>query len=117
MSHLLLLCFGFPSVRALASPADPTCANPVDVAALKDRLRSGRVYQHFDFLSEEEVTALWDEIHRLESDGGFARSGLSNTVQGNSQQFGSQDRTLCPVPWWTDSLAGKQVEGAALVIY
>lgn len=85
----------------------PYCKNVLDVAALKERLQSGRVYQHLSFLSEDEVELLWTEINHLEKDGAFARSGLSNTVQGSKQQFGLKDRTLCPAPWWSESLVGK----------
>ncbi|CAB9527456.1 expressed unknown protein [Seminavis robusta] len=113
-------CFALPRVAFLCSstlfdcrsgvyalaeaPSNNACFNSLDVPALKKAIGSGHVYQHHDFLSNEEVNHLWNEINRLEETGVFARSGLSNTVQANNQNFGNQDRTLCPVPWWTDSL-------------
>lgn len=86
-----------------------SCQNLLDMPQLQQRIRSGRVYQRFNFLSEDEVRSMWEEIHQLEDSGGFGRSGLSNTVQGSNQQFGTNDRTLCPAPWWVDSLEGNEL--------
>ena len=81
---------------------------------LQQAIKAGRAYQHFDFLSETEVAnVMWEEIRHLEQVGGFSRSGLSNTVQGSQQNFGSNDRTLCPAPWWADSLLGKEVSSSS----
>ena len=81
--------------------------NILDVPKLQQAIRAGRAYQQFDFLSEDEVAnVMWKEIRHLENSGGFLRSGLSNTAQGESQNFGEKDRTLCPAPWWSDSLLG-----------
>mgnify|MGYP005846509689 CR=1 FL=1 len=103
--------------QAQASPRTPPngnnkdvyCSNILDVAKLKQTIQSGRVYQHPNFLSEEEVQLLWKEIIDLESSGAFTRSGLSNLARGAQQQFGNKDRSLCPVPWWQETLEGKPV--------
>lgn len=88
---------------------DPSCSQLLDIPKLKQAIASGRVYQHINFLTEDEVNLLWDEIHELEQSGAFTRSGLSNLAQGSNQQFGEKDRSLCPVPWWQETLAGKKV--------
>lgn len=71
---------------------------------LRRAVASGRVYKQANFLSEIQVSFLLDEINILQAHGAFSPSGLSNTAKGPTQEFGLQDRTLCAVPWWNDSL-------------
>lgn len=78
----------------------------VDLEKLKESVLSGRVYQHENFLNEEEIQILVDDIDRLTREKKMMPSGLSNTNKGGNQQFGESDRTTCPVPWWVDSLQG-----------
>jgi len=95
-----------------ATEASASCStsNLVDAPKLLAAIHSGRVYQHFDFLSEDEVQWLWTEIRALEANGGFEISGLSNTAQGSNQAFDQQrDRKLCPVPWWVETLKGDKL--------
>jgi hypothetical protein len=68
---------------------------------LQHEIGCGRVYQHKDFLTENEVCLLLDEIESLKES--FKKSGLSNTAQEN-QGFGSNDRSVCAVPWWPTAL-------------
>jgi Rps23 Pro-64 3,4-dihydroxylase Tpa1-like proline 4-hydroxylase len=75
---------------------------------LQNTVRSGRVYQQDNFLSEDEITTLLDHIHTLDKEGKMQSSGLSNTAK-KDQGFGKADRTVCPVPWWLDSLQGKRI--------
>lgn len=101
---------------ALASPNINTCSNTqdecrsqssiVDLQKLKEDVLSGRVYQHNDFLNEEEIMMLLNDIDRLIVEKKMVPSGLSNTNKGGKQNFGESDRTTCPVPWWSDSLQG-----------
>ena len=72
----------------------------IDVSNLQETINQGRVYQVIDFFSEQEVLDLLQDMDRLEANGSFQRSGLSNTVKGKTQNFGSQDRYTCVVPWW-----------------
>ena len=71
----------------------------LNVSRLQETIHRGRVYQIEDFVSETEVQELLDGMQGLD----FQASGLSNTVV-KEQNFGSQDRRTCPVPWWKDSL-------------
>lgn len=81
----------------------------MDLPRLQEDIAAGRVYQHFDFLTEPQVKWLVQDIQRLqqqqEEEGGasFTRSGLSNTAY-KQQGFGAQDRSICAVPWWKQSL-------------
>lgn len=73
----------------------------LDHQRLVETIRSGRVYQHEDFLSEEQVLELLDEIDDLESSGRFETKGLSNSAYGTNQKFSRRsDRSICPVPWF-----------------
>lgn len=75
----------------------------VDETRLKTTIANGRVYQHFDFVNEEQVQSIIDDIDRLRKDGLMKPSGLSNTLK-NNQNFGEQDRATAPAPWWVSSL-------------
>eukprot|EP00977_Amphora_coffeiformis_P004148 scaffold846_cov168-Amphora_coffeaeformis.AAC.5 len=50
---------------------------------------------------------LFTDMKRLEAQGSFTKSGLSDTSRGRSQGFGGQDRSVSTVPWWSDALQGK----------
>ena len=84
----------------------------LDVSRLQRTiLQEGRVYQQYNFLSEVEVCTMLEEIQQLEVKGQFQKSGLANTAtaavnNSNNKVFGNTDRSLCPVPWWSDSLKG-----------
>ena len=84
----------------------------LDIPRLKSDIAAGRVHQHFNFLTEEEVAALLEQADILREGGAFAASGLSNTNKGNDQNFGQEDRTVSPLPWWKDSIANNH-EAAA----
>lgn len=75
----------------------------LDVSRLQTTIRQGRVYQQDDFVSSDEITAILQDIGRLQDQGKFERSGLSNTAS-YKQGFGNQDRSVCPVPWWKQAL-------------
>ena len=49
---------------------------------------------------------LFADMASLQKDGLFTRSGLSDTSRGKQQGFGTQDRSVSPVPWWKDALQG-----------
>lgn len=72
-------------------------------------IRSGRVYQKKNFISEEQIKFLLKDISDLDESGGFERSGLSNTGKGSEQNFGQADRAVCPVPWWKSLLEGDKI--------
>lgn len=94
-------CFSSPNQSTL----DAACQElQLDVPRLQKAIASGHVYQQFDFLNEDQVQFLLNEIQELEKNGQFVASGLSNTAKGASQGFGQYDRSTCVVPWWKDSL-------------
>ena len=115
---LLLLSLGrlttcFPNSLPSSTAEDVSqlvCSTPdinplgLDVERLRQTISSGRVYQHPNFLSESQVSFLLEEMQQLENNGSFERSGLSNTVKGKQQRFGSNDRRVCAVPWWSSAL-------------
>ncbi len=79
----------------------------LDVDRLKKTISLGRVYQHVDFLSEDQVQIILHEILEMENLNKFQRKGLSNTVLGQNQTFDSKlDRSVCPVPWFYNALRG-----------
>ena len=128
----LILCFsssgGFAiALSATSKPSDSvgtatdnTCSTGnsnydylgLDIPQLKRDIAAGRVHQHLNFLTEAEVTALLEQADILREGGAFAASGLSNTNKGNDQNFGKEDRTVSPLPWWKDSIANNH-EAAA----
>jgi hypothetical protein len=102
--RLLLIVIGtFSSVVCLQHKAPTTLINE---AELKKAIYSGRVYQQANFLTEEQVQTVLAEVEEMESNGGFERSGLSNTLQKN-QTFGYNDRSICVVPWFIRALEQK----------
>ena len=96
-------------VDAFSSKATiDACPELLEVHRFQHTIRAGRVYQQDNFLSEDEVTTLLDHIHKLDKEGKMLSSGLSNTAK-KDQGFGKADRTVCPAPWWLDSLQGKRI--------
>jgi len=87
------------------SSTAPQCSD-LDISKLRSDLASGRVHHHRNFLNEAQVGALLEQAEHLRQSGAFAPSGLSNTQKGKDQYFGEADRTVCPLPWWKDSIAG-----------
>lgn len=79
----------------------------LDPSTVKKAIYSGRVYQHKNFLSEDQINIVLAEIAQFEEKGGFQRKGLSNTVSKNQTFDRKLDRTICPVPWFLDALEGK----------
>ena len=78
----------------------------LNVTELKKKIYSGRVYQHYNFLSEQEVEIVLKEIKKLDLDGKFETKGLSNTVLKNQSFSNKLDRAICPVPWFVKALDG-----------
>ncbi len=76
----------------------------LNVSLLRERIAEGRVYQQPNFFSKQQMDEILAEIYQLKQDGVFAPSGLSNTARGSQQAFGSQDRSVCVVPWWNEML-------------
>ena len=73
--------------------------NSIDTKRLVETIRAGRVYVHENFLTVDEMQWLFADMERLQAAGSFARSGLSDTSRGKQQGFGTQDRSVSPVPW------------------
>lgn len=91
-----------------ASSAKSTSLPLLDVDRLRRTIARGRVYQHENFLVDEEVQIVLKEVKEMESKNKFQRKGLSNTVLGQNQTFDAKlDRSICPVPWFQDALEGK----------
>jgi hypothetical protein len=82
----------------------------IDVDQLQRFILAGKVFQHHNFLNEEEIQILLTDIENLEKEGSFLPSGLSNTAKGSRQGFGQQDRLMASAPWWTGALEGKETE-------
>ncbi|KAL7479273.1 hypothetical protein ACHAW6_005014 [Cyclotella cf. meneghiniana] len=113
---------------APANVGDVNATHPVLPRLLTDQVRqrvqSGRVYVQHDFLTSEQLKFLQRDIHRLEQDGKFVVSGLSDVRKGlkgeitleddasnaaysrSDQGFDVKyDRSVCPTPWWQQSLS------------
>ena len=78
----------------------------LDISKLRQTITAGRVYQHENFLSEEQVQTMLKEIQMMENDGKFVRKGLSNTALQNQQFSNVYDRSICVVPWFPQALTG-----------
>jgi hypothetical protein len=109
----VLLSAHFPEGWALHPSSFASSGPPVesssllDVDSLKRTIAQGRVYQHKDFLSEDQVQTMLQEIREMERQNKFERKGLSNTVLGQNQTFDTKlDRSVCVVPWFIDALEG-----------
>jgi hypothetical protein len=82
----------------------------LDADRLRQTIALGRVYQHRNFLSEDQVQTVLQEMNDMEAQNRFQRKGLSNTVLGQNQTFDAKlDRSICPVPWFLDALEGRDV--------
>lgn len=81
----------------------------LDVEQMKRKVLSGKVYQQENFLNENEIRVLLQDVDGLIQENKMIPSGLSNTNKGKEQNFGRSDRTTCPVPWWIDSLSGRRL--------
>mmetsp|Transcript_12162 Transcript_12162/g.22785 ORF Transcript_12162/g.22785 Transcript_12162/m.22785 type:complete len:445 (-) Transcript_12162:40-1374(-) len=81
----------------------------LDTDRMKRKILSGKVYQHENFLTEDEIRVLLQDVDGLIQENKMIPSGLSNTNKGTDQNFGRGDRTTCPVTWWLDSLRGLNV--------
>ena len=103
--HSLMLCLLLCTCQSLATPSSQSSID-IDTVRLVEIIRSGRAYQHENFLSQEEIEWLFTDMKRLEAQGSFTKSGLSDTSRGRSQGFGNQDRSVSAVPWWSDTLRG-----------
>lgn len=87
----------------------------LDGEKLKRAIKSGRVYQQESFLSESQVQTVLQEISELEKENAFLRKGLSNTAVVN--KFDDKlDRSICPVPWFTDALKGEDTREIPQII-
>lgn len=99
------------SLASSSSSSSKSCEGlGIDVDQLQRFIVAGQIYQHHNFLNEEEIQILLTDIGNLEKKGSFLPSGLSNTVKGSMQDFGQQDRLTASVPWWTGALEGKETE-------
>jgi hypothetical protein len=92
-----------PQQPSNSSPSTPL----LNIAALKQAIYSGRVYQQQAFLSEDQVQTVLAQVQALEATGGFERKGLSNTVQKNQTFSDKNDRSVCVVPWFIKALEEK----------
>lgn len=106
---LLLLSTLLAPSQSLSSTTPSTTSCPensfnVNVQQLQEDIAHGRVHQVHDFLTEDDVVLLLNEMDELE----FTRSGLSNTVKGSEQGFGTTDRYLSVVPWWHRVISGEE---------
>lgn len=90
----------------------------LDIDRLQQTIARGRVYQHPNFLSEDQVNIILEEIKDMEAQNKFQRKGLSNTVLGQNQTFDAKlDRSICPVPWFLDALEGKDTREIPYKLY
>lgn len=113
-----------PNAASGGTATDNTCSTGsnnyeylgLDIPQLKHDIANGRVHQHLDFLTEAEVTALLEQADILREGGAFAASGLSNTNKGKDQDFGAEDRTVSPLPWWKDSIANNHEAAAGEIV-
>eukprot|EP00804_Cyclotella_cryptica_P020124 CCRYP_014901-RC/>CCRYP_014901-RC protein AED:0.05 eAED:0.05 QI:379/1/1/1/1/1/3/174/487 len=91
---------------------------------VKERVHSGRVYVQHDFLTADQLKFLQRDMHRLDQEGKFVVNGLSDVRKGlkgettlendastsaysrANQGFDVKyDRSVCPTPWWQQSLS------------
>ena len=76
----------FAAPNTVAGTAQSSCASASSdaTAAITDpqlvlqRIQSGRVYVHQNFLSEEQLQLLQRDMNQLEADGKFVVNGLSD---------------------------------------
>lgn len=111
-TRAMCICDSFAMSSASPSPSSTasSLADRIDAEHLVETIRSARVYQHENFLSEEEIDFLFDDINNLRQLGSFARSGLSDTSRGQRQDFGTHDRSISVVPWFADALTNKHAK-------
>ena len=99
-------------------------ASVIDVSEARERIGSGRVYVHHNFLSDEQLRWLSDDMSELESEGKFVTNGLSDTRKGLKGEHAASstasskadqgfsvkyDRSVCPIPWWRETLTISEV--------
>lgn len=118
--------------QATASAAAPE-SNPgannsydgfIDSDFAKRRIKSGRVFVHHNFLTKDQLKYLQNDIEFMKEEGRFVVNGLSDVRKGlkgevvetagsmdgeekkkSNQGFDVKvDRSVCPVPWWKDTL-------------
>ena len=77
-------------------------------------IRKGGIYIQHDFITATEVTALQNDIKQLYNSNQFIPSGLSNRVEGDTNEFGEEDRLTCTItpilPKGDDSFIRQVVE-------
>lgn len=105
----LSLLVSFTSYGWALAVSTGECSAVIDGTRLKAQVLNGRVYQHENFLSEEEVRLLLKDMDGMREANQMVASGLSNTNKGKEQNFGENDRTVAPTPWWNDSLKGGKI--------
>ena len=91
MSPIISLSFMKDEVEA------QTARRILDESA-KLKILNGKVYVHENFITEDMVNKMRQEIAAMVKEGRFKISGLSNAVLGSNQGFDNRDRTICPVP-------------------
>lgn len=64
----------------------------VEVERLMSAIANGRVYQQENFLTEDQVQIMINDIERLREQNMMKPSGLSNTLKKSDQKFGDEDR-------------------------
>jgi len=82
----------------------------IDAKRLRETIAAGRVYQQENFLNEEQIQVLLNDLNKMIQEKKMVPSGLSNTNKGKDQNFGESDRMTCALPWWVDSLKGSYIE-------
>ena len=101
LTCLLSHCQSLATVPS--SSTSPSIVDRLHKDLLVQTIRSGRVYQCENFLTDQEMTWMLQDIQKLRREGSFTPSGLSDTSR-NQQGFGAQDRAVSPVPWWKEAL-------------
>lgn len=96
------------ALAATASSKSSSVSSSIDIPRLQSTIAKGRVYQHENFINETQVLAILNDIERLKEEQIMKPSGLSNTLKKENQNFGQEDRTTAPAPWWMDSLQQQQ---------
>ncbi len=96
----------------------------IDSDLAERRIKSGRVFFHHNFLTEDQISYLQKDMELMKEEGRFVVNGLSDVRKGlkgevvestgsingeegkkSNQGFDVKvDRSVCPVPWWKDSL-------------
>lgn len=97
-SYIFLSAAALVGVTKKSVAVAPLLSQHALKPSCRDDVLSGSLYVHDDYISPDLAERLRKDIAKAADAGLFRTAGLSNTANGKTQQFGSSDRSVCPVP-------------------